>query len=90
MTKNEAIQVLQSIEDRAVDFPNMTAEDWVAIASAKRHLRNSLEAEEAEERRKDCPFRQEYCRYDGKAQECTGACSWVTDYLKRKAKHKEE
>lgn len=46
MTKNETIQVLQSIEDRAVDFPNMTACDWVAIASAKRHLTNSIEVKE--------------------------------------------
>lgn len=38
MTKEEAIKVLQSIEDRAVDFPYMTACDWVAIGSAKRHL----------------------------------------------------
>lgn len=38
MTKEETIQVLQSIEDRAIDFPNMTECDWVAIAAAKRHL----------------------------------------------------
>lgn len=38
MTKQETIQVLQSIEDRAIDFPNMTECDWVAIAAAKRHL----------------------------------------------------
>jgi hypothetical protein len=38
MTKQETIQVLQSIEDRAVDFPNMTECDWVAITSAKRKL----------------------------------------------------
>lgn len=46
MTKKETIQVLQSIEDRAVDFPCMTACDWVAIAAAKRHLENSLEVKE--------------------------------------------
>ena len=46
MTKKETIQVLQSIEDRAVDFPYMTAYDWVAIAAAKRHLENSLDVEE--------------------------------------------
>ena len=46
MTKKETIQVLQSIEDRAVDFPYMTACDWVAIAAAKRHLENSLEVKE--------------------------------------------
>ena len=38
MTKEETIKVLQSIEDRAADFPNMNACDWVAIAAAKRHL----------------------------------------------------
>ena len=43
MTKEETIRVLQSIEDRAVDFPYMTACDWVAIAAAKRHLKDSLE-----------------------------------------------
>ena len=43
MTKQETMQVLQSIEDRAVDFPNMTECDWVAIAAAKRHLENSIE-----------------------------------------------
>lgn len=42
MTKEETIQVLQSIEDRAIYFPNMTACDWVAISAAKRHLANSL------------------------------------------------
>lgn len=49
MTKQETIQVLQSIEDRAIEFPNMTECDWVAIAAAKRHLTeepvsNDLEA----------------------------------------------
>ena len=56
MTKKETIQVLQrlqSIEDRAVDFPYMTACDWVAIAAAKRHLENSLEVKEVEESSKD-------------------------------------
>jgi hypothetical protein len=48
MTREETINVLQSIEDRATDFPYMTACDWVAIAAAKRHLENSLEAEEAD------------------------------------------
>ena len=38
MTKEETIQILQSIENRAVDFPYMTACDWAAIASAKRNL----------------------------------------------------
>ena len=42
MTKEETIKVLQSIEDRAGDFPCMTACDWVAIATAKRHLENSI------------------------------------------------
>lgn len=48
MTKKETIQTLQSIEDRAVDFPYMTACDWVAIAAAKRHLENSLETKEVD------------------------------------------
>lgn len=38
MTKEETIKVLQNIEDRGADFPNMTSCDWVAIASAKRKL----------------------------------------------------
>lgn len=38
MTREETINALQNIEDRAVDFPYMTASDWVAIAAAKRHL----------------------------------------------------
>ena len=52
MTKEETIKVLQSIENRAVEFPNMTACDWVAIAAAKRHLsddnrqRSSLPSED--------------------------------------------
>ena len=49
MTKKETIQVLQSIEDRAIDFPYMTTCDWVAIAAAKRHLENSLKVKEVEE-----------------------------------------
>ena len=48
MTKQETIKVLQTIEDRAVDFPYMTACDWVAIAAAKRHLENSIEVKEVE------------------------------------------
>ena len=48
MTKKETIQVLQSIENRAVDFPYMTACDWVAIAAAKRHLENSLKVKEVD------------------------------------------
>ena len=47
MTKEETIEILHSIEDRASDFPNMTAYDWVAIAAAKRHLKNSINVEEA-------------------------------------------
>ena len=46
MTKEETIEILHSIEDRAADFPNMTACDWVAIAAAKRHLKNSINVEE--------------------------------------------
>lgn len=53
MTKQETIQILQSIEDRAVKFPNMTECDWVAIASAKRHLTDSLEVKEVGEPSKD-------------------------------------
>lgn len=49
---------------------------------------------EAEERMKECPFRQVGCTmYEGKVLECRGACSWVVDYPKLKelkAKHKEE
>ncbi len=95
MTKTETIQILQSIENRAVDFPYMTAEDWVAIASAKRHLRNSLEVKEvdskAEKRMKECPFRQVNCTmYKGRVLECNGACSWVVDYLKLTVKHNKE
>lgn len=48
MTKEETIKMLQSIEDRAVDFPYMTACDWVAIAAAKRHLENSIEVKEVD------------------------------------------
>ena len=42
MTKEETIRILQSIEDRAIELPNMTECDWVAIASAKRHLSETL------------------------------------------------
>ena len=38
MTNKETIQGLESIENRVVDFTNMTASDWVTIASAKRKL----------------------------------------------------
>ena len=47
MTREETIEILHSIEDRATDFPNMTACDWVAIAAAKRHLKNSINVEDA-------------------------------------------
>lgn len=48
MTREETIKILHSIEDRAADFPNMTACDWVAIAAAKRHLKNSIDAKDME------------------------------------------
>lgn len=48
MTQEETIKVLQSIEDRATDFPYMTACDWVAISAAKRHLKNSINAKEVD------------------------------------------
>lgn len=38
MTPEEIIQGLESIESRAIDFPYMTASDWVTIAAAKRQL----------------------------------------------------
>ncbi len=46
MTREETIQGLENIESRAIDFPYMTASDWVAIAAAKRHLTNSIEVKE--------------------------------------------
>ena len=49
MTKQETIQVLQSIEDRAIKFPNMTECDWVAIAAAKRHLQEEPVSDDLEE-----------------------------------------
>ena len=48
MTKEKTIKVLQNIEDRAVDFPYMTACDWVAIAAAKRHLQEEPVSEDLE------------------------------------------
>lgn len=48
MTIEETLQILHSIEDRAKDFPNMTACDWVAIAAAKRHLKNSIDTKKVE------------------------------------------
>lgn len=48
MTQKEIIQGLESIENRAIDFPYMTASDWVAIGAAKRHLENSLEVKEVD------------------------------------------
>lgn len=38
MTLKEIINGLESIESRAIDFPYMTASDWVTIAAAKRKL----------------------------------------------------
>lgn len=38
MTRKEIIEGIESIESRAVDFPYMTATDWVTIAAAKRKL----------------------------------------------------
>lgn len=41
MKREETIQALESIEKRVTDFPYMTAEDWAAIASAKRYLQEN-------------------------------------------------
>ena len=38
MTKEEIIKGLEGIESRAIDFPNMTASDWVTKAEKKRKL----------------------------------------------------
>ena len=38
MTAKEIIQGLESIESRSIDFPYMSASDWVTIAAAKRKL----------------------------------------------------
>lgn len=38
MEREEIIQGLESIESRAIDFPYMSAPDWVTIAAAKRKL----------------------------------------------------
>lgn len=48
MTKEETIQGLENIESRAIDFPYMTASDWVAVAAAKRHLANSIEVKDVD------------------------------------------
>lgn len=38
MTNKEVIQGLEGKESRAIDFPYMTASDWVTIATAKRKI----------------------------------------------------
>lgn len=42
MTREEIIEGLESIEKRAIDFPYMTASDWVIIAAAKRKLNPNI------------------------------------------------
>ena len=40
---------------------------------------------ESEQRMRECPYRQVGCTmYADKILECTGACSWVIDYLNLK------
>ena len=74
---------------------------WGGVLSCLNEVRSFLDTIEvkevdleAEERMKECPFRQVGCTmYEGKVLECRGACSWVVDYPKLKelkAKHKEE
>ena len=74
---------------------------WGGVLSCLNEVRSFLDTIEvkevdleAEERMKECPFRQVGCTmYEGKVLECRGACSWVVDYPKLKelkAKHKED
>ena len=43
------------------------------------------EVDEQKERMSECPYRQVGCTmYADKILECTGACSWVVDYLNLK------
>ena len=53
---------------------------------AKHFFELGLKAKDLKkERMEECPYRQIGCTmYDGKILECTGACSWVVDYLKSK------
>ena len=52
------------------------------IEDFKKHIKVNLEIEQ---RMKDCPYRQIGCTmYKDKILECTGACSWVVDYLNLK------
>ena len=50
MTQEEIIQGLESIESRAIDFPYMTASDWVTIAAAKRKLNPNTAVESQSEK----------------------------------------
>ena len=91
MTKEETIQVLQSIEDRAINFPCMTACDWVAIASAKRHLTNSVEVKEVDLEEKATQLSQKYfpneeniwARANIEAQDCKNACIEMAKWQKQ-------
>lgn len=72
MTVEETIQILHSIEDRASDFPNMTACDWVAIVAAKRHLstlkgvqKNILNTEKDKWVEKTCKWLESIAEYIG-------------------------
>ena len=55
MTKKQTIQMLESIEERCADFPYMTAQDWVTIAAAKRHLNECIYKEMMEEAEREEP-----------------------------------
>ena len=81
MTKQETIQVLQSIEDRAIDFPYMTACDWVAIAAAKRHLQEEPVSEDLEE------FALQYAGHHAPYDDCMQE---VEDAVKAGAKWQKE
>lgn len=53
MTKEQTIQMLESIEERCADFPYMTSQDWVTIAAAKRHLNECIYKEMMEEEKRE-------------------------------------
>ena len=67
------------------------AEYWNGKADAYRDMLAVLdtievkEDLESEQRMRECPYRRVGCTmYADKILECTGACSWVVDYLKLK------
>ena len=83
---NRRIAFFSDINNKQVIDSNLACA--IAFAGLRDYL-DTIEVKEvdseSEQRMRECPYRRVGCTmYADKILECTGACSWVVDYLNLK------